>query len=642
MANIAIYKFNSGTDTLPTFNSGYTYDYTDVDNGDGTITRTITSDTLPSSISFSSKSGLVSLSYLDTSNVTTMGSMFYNCSNLTSIDVSSFNTSKVTTMNYMFNGCNKLTTLDLSSFNTSNVTYMNNMFYNCKNLTTINLSNFNTSKVTNMSDMFNGCNKLTTLDISNFNTSKVTNIDSMFTGCSSLTSVNMNNSDISSINKIITNLPTRTAYSPGTMNIGSLSGSTKLRVGNGWAIKSNNQLSKEIFKFTSNANNSGCGFNSDLVYSVNDVINNDNTITRTITSDSSPTNISFNTNSSITSLVINSVDCSSSTTMYNMFNGCKNLTSLEGLSNFDTSKVINMSQMFYSCSKLTSLDLSNFNTSKVTDMSSIFSGCSKLTTLDLSSFDISNGASTTNMFSSCTNLVSVNMDNSNVDSINKVIAQLPTRTSDSYGTMIVSKTILNSVDTTSANSKYWNVIKTLEYSFTLDTLKYLLTKLKEKFALKSEGDLKVDKVDGKDLVTNDYTDNYVQINQNALNNISISSKTDTEIKLAFESNNGNNIITIPYDKYKKSVLFVDCEENFDCYEGSEYPINYRYVSAIKEGVHKLTVEILRNNEVIKNETNITDNYLYTPNLSDTEIRMYAIDPEGTKTGITYLKPNVKP
>ena len=50
MANIAIYKFNDGTDTLPLFESSYTYSYTDESNGDGTITRTITSDTIPTSI----------------------------------------------------------------------------------------------------------------------------------------------------------------------------------------------------------------------------------------------------------------------------------------------------------------------------------------------------------------------------------------------------------------------------------------------------------------------------------------------------------------------------------------------------------------------------------------------------------------
>ena len=105
MANIAIYTFNSSIDTLPSFNYDFTYEYSDVDNGDGTITRTITSDTLPSSISFSDCTELVSLSYLNTSNVIYMYSMFYGCTNLISVDLSSFNTSNATDMSGMFTGC---------------------------------------------------------------------------------------------------------------------------------------------------------------------------------------------------------------------------------------------------------------------------------------------------------------------------------------------------------------------------------------------------------------------------------------------------------------------------------------------------------------------------------------------------------
>ena len=37
-----------------------------------------------------------------------------------------------------------------------------------------------------------------------------------------------------------------------------------------------------------------------------------------------------------------------------------------------------MRYMFFSCSSLTSLDLSNFDTSNVTNMQEMFSGCSKL------------------------------------------------------------------------------------------------------------------------------------------------------------------------------------------------------------------------------------------------------------------------
>ena len=54
--------------------------------------------------------------------------------------------------------------------------------------------------------------------------------------------------------------------------------------------------------------------------------------------------------------------------------------------------------MFEYCSSLTSLDLSNFNTSKVTNMSDMFYGCKALTSLNISSFNMSNVTDFTSMF----------------------------------------------------------------------------------------------------------------------------------------------------------------------------------------------------------------------------------------------------
>ena len=70
----------------------------------------------------------------NTSNVTNMSDMFWQCSGLTSLDVSGWDTSKVTNMNQMFHGCNKLETLDLSGWDTSKVTTMNGMFNSCSKL----------------------------------------------------------------------------------------------------------------------------------------------------------------------------------------------------------------------------------------------------------------------------------------------------------------------------------------------------------------------------------------------------------------------------------------------------------------------------------------------------------------------------
>ncbi len=48
------------------------------------------------------------------------------------------------------------------------------------------------------------------------------------------------------------------------------------------------------------------------------------------------------------------------------------LESIGGLENFDTSKVTNMSWMFFDCKNLKTLNLSNFNVSSVTDSSFLF------------------------------------------------------------------------------------------------------------------------------------------------------------------------------------------------------------------------------------------------------------------------------
>ena len=118
---------------------------------------------------------LISINFnnnFNTSNVTNMNSMFYQCKFLTSLDLSNFNTVNVTDMTQMFYSCYSLTNLDLSSFNTSNVIDMHFMFFYCSRLTSLDLSGFNTSNVTNMKEMLEYCISLTTtINIMNANVS---------------------------------------------------------------------------------------------------------------------------------------------------------------------------------------------------------------------------------------------------------------------------------------------------------------------------------------------------------------------------------------------------------------------------------------------------------------------------------------
>ena len=120
--------------------------------------------------------------------------------------------------------------------------------------------------------------------------------------------------------------------------------------------------------------------------------------------------------SGLTSLDLSYFDTSNVTIMSHMFGGCSGLTSLD-LSNFKTSSVTNMGAMFSVCDKLTSLDLSNFDTSKVTDMSYMFNSCIGLTSLNLSNFDTSKVTDMGSMFSDCDKLTSLDLsyfDTSNV------------------------------------------------------------------------------------------------------------------------------------------------------------------------------------------------------------------------------------
>ena len=143
------------------------------------------------------------LEYLNTENVTNMGSLFKGCSALTELDLTHFNTANVTYMGQMFEGCATLKTLDLKSFNTTNVEGFYDMFRGCIALETIDLSNFNTSNVKSMFAMFYQCSALKSIDLKSFNTSNVTNMTSMFADCKALTSLDLRSFDMEKVEQMV-------------------------------------------------------------------------------------------------------------------------------------------------------------------------------------------------------------------------------------------------------------------------------------------------------------------------------------------------------------------------------------------------------------------------------------------------------
>ena len=260
---------------------------------------------------------ITGLNYLNTSEVTNMNSMFYECRKLTSLDLSGFNTLKVTDMGYMFGYCRSLTSLDMSSFNTANVNNMLGMFFECRKLTSLDLSSFNTAKVTSMSWMFNGCYNLTSLDVSGFNTANVTNMIYMFFGCENLTSL-----DLSSFNTANVNNMLGMFYSCSKLTSLDLS-----------SFNTANVINMESMFY-------GCN--------------------------------------NLTSVDLSSFNTAKITSMSWMFFGCENLTSVD-LSSFNTANVTNMKSMFKNCDELKTITVgSTWSTEAVNISTDMFTYCFKI------------------------------------------------------------------------------------------------------------------------------------------------------------------------------------------------------------------------------------------------------------------------
>lgn len=117
---------------------------------------------------------ITGLETLDVGNVKNFSSVFQSGVNIKDLSgVESWNTSNATTISSMFSECESITSLDLSGWDTANVTDISSAFFNAKSLTELNVSTWNTSNVTQMQEAFKGCASLEILNLKNWTSEKV-------------------------------------------------------------------------------------------------------------------------------------------------------------------------------------------------------------------------------------------------------------------------------------------------------------------------------------------------------------------------------------------------------------------------------------------------------------------------------------
>ena len=83
------------------------------------------------------------------------------------------------------------------------------------------------------------------------------------------------------------------------------------------------------------------------------------------------------------SQMLESCKTSNVKTIGSMFVNCISLVSLD-ITMFDISRASSLSSLFYNCTSLKSLDVAKLKTSKITMISNIFAHCSNFTYLDVS------------------------------------------------------------------------------------------------------------------------------------------------------------------------------------------------------------------------------------------------------------------
>ena len=382
------------------------------------------------------------LESMDTSAVTNMDNMFYQCQSMTEFDFTKFDYSSVTTMekmlfdsgfevinftgktmphlanvNLMFGGTNVKESPKLTAYAAAKKVYftdckmpalasMKHLFLDNPNIEEVYFDGFESTSITDMSELFLRSASLKKVDFNGAKLTATTSIGSMFSGCSNLEEVYLKECDMSSVGSAA-------ELFKGCTSLETVSA-------NNWDLTSASSL-KGMFSGCTNL--STVSLNGWIIPNVTTMEN-------------------MFENSGITSVTMNNLEMPRVSTLYRMFYNCKSLTSITltdwPLSNvtsinamfenssietatFDScnmESVNNISNLFKGCTSLTSFSGVNWKLSGISNLNNgLFSGVTSLSEVDLTGADLSGVTANYNIFNGCTGLTTVTLDRCNMSGI---------------------------------------------------------------------------------------------------------------------------------------------------------------------------------------------------------------------------------
>ena len=287
----------------------------------------------------------------------------------------------------LFEECTNIISLDFSNFDAPKVNNMYRLFYKCIKLKEIKgLDKLISNKIINICSMFQSCTSLVNLDLSNSDTSNVSNMQYLFKDCSKL-------KEIKGINLI----------------------NTKKVVNIYGMFQSCSELQYLDLTNLDTSNVTNMEYIFDKCSKLKEIKGSNTFITSKVKTMEGMFRFCFE----LQYLDLSNFNTSNVTNMKDMFKECNKIKEIKGLINFNTKNVTNMSGMFKSCSKLENLDLSNFDTSNVNDMSDMFSQCIKLKEIKgINKLNSNQVRSMKEMFNKCIQLEYLDLSNFNTSNVN--------------------------------------------------------------------------------------------------------------------------------------------------------------------------------------------------------------------------------
>ena len=318
---------------------------------------------------------------------------------IATLDLTEFNISKITNFQEAFRHLNTLKEIKFPTDKKVKPTNVRQMFKTCSSLTSVDLSMFDLSEC-DYTEMINGCTALKSIIVHDFNFKNEDLVRTIFLGGLNLTYVDIYNAkgDTGTIkNSIATTEFLQVCQSEFIIP-------QKLEICCDGVCKEN---FIEIYYKEACIYESGFKANSDyrqidFMLKHNDNIFNGTTQFSISKGDKlkiyfaqSPTNLEYflsgdiDTNMKyVYSIDFTNFDSSNVISLSNLFKGCSSLEFIN-FTNFKTSSVSNMASMIEGCESIKILNISGFNMESVTNLGNMFQGLTKLNYIILQDFTTS-------------------------------------------------------------------------------------------------------------------------------------------------------------------------------------------------------------------------------------------------------------